>query len=426
MNERAASPGSPSSWSYPLSLFAGIGVELEYMIVDRETLDVRPVADQLFKAASGTETCDVEPDGPDGPVSWSNELALHVAELKTSRPVPTLDGLTEHFQDHVQRINALLEPMNCRLMPTGMHPWMDPDTETRLWPHECNEIYATYDRIFGCRGHGWGNLQSTHINLPFSNDDEFGRLHAAIRLALPLLPALAASSPIVEGAWSPISDHRLEVYRQNSRRVPLMTGAIIPEPVFTRAEYEREILGRLYDQLEPLDPEGILHHEWANARGCIARFDRGSIEIRLLDIQECPLADVAVVALVTALVRAFVEEQWVSYDRQKAIRTEPLRTVLLDTIRYAERARIGESQYLDVLGLPPRLTWGADVWSALAQRVLPADSSWTPVIERLLSAGSLATRIGKSIRRFPAHEDLKVIYGELADCLANGALFRVP
>lgn len=426
MNQRASGSTASSDWTYPLGLFDGIGIELEYMIVDRETLDVRPVADALFRAASGEDTCDVEPDGPDGTIAWSNELALHVAELKTARPVATLDGLADQFQDHVTRINTLLEPMNCCLLPTGMHPWMDPDTETRLWPHECNEIYATYDRIFGCRGHGWGNLQSTHINLPFANDDEFGRLHAAIRLVLPLLPALAASSPIVEGAWSPISDHRLEVYRQNSRRVPLMTGAIIPEPVFTRAEYEREILGKLYTQLEPLDPERILHHEWANARGCIARFDRGSIEIRLLDIQECPLADLAVVALVTELVKAFVEERWMPYERQKGIKTEPLRAVLLDTIRYAERARIGENKYLEALGLPPRLTWGADIWNALAQRIMPADSPWNPVIQQRLRAGSLATRIGQCIRRFPSHDDLKSIYGELADCLARGAMFRVP
>ena len=178
-----------SDWSYPLGLFDAVGIELEYMIVDRDTLDVRPICDELFRAASGEGGCDVEPDGPDGVVSWSNELALHVVELKTQRPVASLDGLNGAFQDHVRRIDALLEPMGARLMPTGMHPWMDPDTETKLWPHEYNEIYRTYDRIFGCRGHGWGNLQSTHINLPFANDEEFGRLHAALRIVLPLLPA---------------------------------------------------------------------------------------------------------------------------------------------------------------------------------------------------------------------------------------------
>ena len=84
-------------------------------------------------------------------------------------------------------------------MPTAMHPWMDPATETVLWD-DATDVYRTYDRIYGCRGHGWANLQSMHVNLPFADDSQFARLHAAIRLVLPLLPALAASSPIAEGS----------------------------------------------------------------------------------------------------------------------------------------------------------------------------------------------------------------------------------
>jgi hypothetical protein len=32
----------------------------------------------------------------------------------------------------------------------------------------------------------------------------------------------------------------------------------------------------------------VLRHEWVNARGAIARFDRSAIEIRVLDVAECP------------------------------------------------------------------------------------------------------------------------------------------
>ena len=56
-------------------------------------------------------------------------------------------------------------------MPGGAHPWMDPARETRLWPHEDNEIYEAFDRIFGCTGHGWSNLQCVHLNLPFDDDE---------------------------------------------------------------------------------------------------------------------------------------------------------------------------------------------------------------------------------------------------------------
>jgi hypothetical protein len=120
---------------------------------------------------------------------------MHVLEFKTNGPVPDLRNVAGLFQEEVRRANRRLESLGGRLMPGGTHPWMDPVTETKLWPHEYNEIYRTFDRIFGCQGHGWANVQSTHINLPFSNDVEFGRLHAAIRGVLPLIPALAAASP---------------------------------------------------------------------------------------------------------------------------------------------------------------------------------------------------------------------------------------
>jgi len=162
-----------------LHLFQAYGVELESMIVDRETLDARPIADDLLAAVS-PEGSEPEAEVEFGDIAWSNELVLHVIEMKTNGPAVSLDGLGARFREHVGRIHELLEPLGACLLPTGMHPWFDPDREARLWPHEYGPVYRTFDRIFGCRGHGWSNLQSTHLNLPFDGDDEFGRLHAAI------------------------------------------------------------------------------------------------------------------------------------------------------------------------------------------------------------------------------------------------------
>ena len=91
-----------------------------------------------------------------------------------------------------------------------------------------------------------------HINLPFANDEEFGRLHAAIRMVLPFLPALAASSPIVEGHVLPILDNQLEFSRKSAARIPSVGGAVIPEPVFTRDAYTRGILEPMYRDIAPM------------------------------------------------------------------------------------------------------------------------------------------------------------------------------
>ncbi|MDP3480360.1 MAG: glutamate-cysteine ligase family protein, partial [Desulfoprunum sp.] len=292
--------------STSLQLFEGFGVELEYMVVDRETLDVRPIADLLFYDFSGTQVSDVD----NGPIAWSNELTAHVVEVKTNGPTSDLYQASQDFHSNIEVINRILARHNAMLLPGAAHPWMDPLREMVLWPHDAHEIYALYNTIFDCRGHGWANLQSTHLNLPFAGDAEFGRLHTAIRLLLPLMPALTASSPILDGGPTGWLDSRLKVYLHNQDRLPSLTGRLIPEAVCSEREYEQRIFAPIMAAISPFDPEGIMDKYFLNARGAIARFDRGAIEIRILDIQECPLADCGIARLIIETLRELVEASW--------------------------------------------------------------------------------------------------------------------
>ena len=97
--------------------FSGFGIELEYMIVDRDTLAVLPIADRLLQVLAGRQVSEVAC----GRLAWSNELALHVIELKNTDPEADLESLPALFQSEVSRINGLLETMNARLMP-GCQP----------------------------------------------------------------------------------------------------------------------------------------------------------------------------------------------------------------------------------------------------------------------------------------------------------------
>ena len=146
--------------SKALHAFAGTGIELEYVLVDRDSLAVRPIADAVLRDASGAVVNALTL----GRFGWSNELVLHLLELKSEGPEVSLEALAEGFQDAVRAMNARLAPLGARLMPTGMHPWMNPRSETRLWPHEYAEIYATYDRVFDCRRHAWANVAFSERN----------------------------------------------------------------------------------------------------------------------------------------------------------------------------------------------------------------------------------------------------------------------
>jgi len=404
-------------------LFNGFGVELEYMIVDRDSLSIRPLSDRVLYAVSGNH----QPEVDTGELNWSNELVLHVIELKTQGPAASLEPLPNIFQRDVRRLNGLLMPLNARLMPTAMHPWMDPLQETHIWPHEQNAVYQTYDRIFGCQGHGWSNIQSMHINLPFLNDDEFERLLAAVRLVLPILPALAASSPVVEGKRTGFMDSRLEYYRHNQKKIPSLVGQVIPEPLYSPEEYRDGLLHRLYRDIAPFDPENLLAEEWLNSRGAIARFDRNTIEIRLIDMQECPLADLTIAAACTGLIRLLVEEKWSNLNTQKHYSSDALTHILLENIRHADSAMIHEQSYLSLFGIPSSVSMASSqVWKHLCRSGL-ADTVPEPFqepLQILLRQGTLSKRIVRSLGSSFSHATLVSVYRKLSDCLESGILFE--
>jgi glutamate---cysteine ligase / carboxylate-amine ligase len=384
-------------------------------------LHVLPASDLLLCTATGEAQSDIER----GSFCWSNELVLHLIEIKTNGPAGSLRGLAGGFQEEVREINRRLQPLGARLMPTGMHPWMNPHQETRIWPHEYSPVYQAYNRIFGCQGHGWSNLQSMHLNLPFADDREFGALHAAIRALLPLLPALAASSPIVDGRFAGWLDHRLAVYRANSEKIPSLTGHVIPEAAFTELDYQHLILERMYRDIAPHDPEGLLQDEFLNSRGAIARFERGSIEIRVLDSQECPAADLAIAGLLTECLRSLVQERWVGLARLKALSTAELRDQFLATAEQGEQAVLEGASWLEVFGLSRRGRITAlEIWEYLvAEHQDRLDESAQRPLEILMREGPLARRILKALGGDCRPERLRQVYGALCDCLESGDLF---
>lgn len=400
--------------------FSVYGIELEYMVVDATTLDVRPIADTILSQLAG------EPNAMEveiGPVCWSNELARHVLETKTNGPTQDLAQASTDFSAAIRAMNTVLSQHGSRLLPGGMHPWMLPDNEFKLWPIDEEGIYGTFDRIFDCRGHGWSNLQSMHINLPFASDEQFFALHSAIRFLLPLLPALAASSPYQEGRRAAHLDERLWVYRNNAHRVPLVSGKVIPEAVTSRLDYEQRILGPVYKALEPVDPEGALRYEWVNARGAIARFDRMAIEIRVLDTQECPRMDLTIATLVTTVLRHMCQdERFRAADAHWA--PEQLAHILWRCVEAGNEAIIDNGDYLALWGLPRKPISARGVWEhLLASRDVNLPSREREDAAWLVANGTLAQRLVGTLGPTPSSSELRHVYSQLAACLQSGERF---
>lgn len=407
------------------------GVEMEFMIVDRETLQVLPRADiPLGKDKDGNQLSDVEYDD----IGLSNELVSHVLEFKCAHPKSTFDGLGKRFFHEIRRANKKLEKIGAMLLPSAAHPFMDP-AEMQLWPYDCNDIYQTYDRIFNCKGHGWANLQSTHLNLSFDGDDEFGELHAAIRLLLPLIPAIAASSPYLDGKYTGFKDARIEVYRHNQDKVPEIAGLVIPEKAYTYDEYNTQIFDKVKKAIAPYDPEHLLNHFFLNSRGAIARFDRGAIEIRLVDIQECPNADIAIVEMEVATLKAIASGKLANKNAPHTMNeyreflrdfdTERLATLLTTTTRDAEDAVIDWPEFLAMFGMSGKCTAG-ELWKHVFDAVKGdlTEVSYN-VMEQMLARGTLSSALYRALGDAPSHEKFVTEYKKLADCLAHNRLYGI-
>jgi carboxylate-amine ligase len=280
-----------------------------------------------------------------------------------------------------------------------------------------------YNQIFDCSGHGWSNVQSTHINLPFYDDVEFEKLHAAIRIVLPLIPALFASSPIIEGVVSADKDARLNFYKSNQKEIPEMAGFIIPEQVFTKDDYHERIFSPINAAIKPFDKNGVLDHHFLNSRGAIARFDRNAIEIRLADIQECPQADIGLCAFLIAVLKKLVNGDFATLSAQKSWHESDLLPLLEGGIQNAEEYLISNLEYLQLFGVNEPISMGL-LWKRLF--VLSKDeiqNEHHAAILNVLENGTLSTRILNELKQDLNTDNIIEVYKKLADCLMHNTLF---
>lgn len=396
------------------NLFSVLGIEIEYMLVDKDSLEIQPKSDLILHTLAGESVNEVDL----GEISASNELVMHVIELKNNGPKPASHPVAQQFQQTVEQLQPLLTAHNMQLLPTGAHPWMNPNNETKRWPHGSNEIYQQYDAIFDCQGHGWSNLQSMHVNMPFANDEEFCQLHNTIRLLLPLLPALAASTPFLDGMDTGYLDARLDFYGRNQQRIPSIGGDIIPEYINSQAQYQKEILDPMYRDINRFDPQGILQYEWLNSRAAIAKFEPMAIEIRILDSQECVQADIAIAHLIHALLKHWYETKPKHYQAE-ICPTKPLKSLYDKTIKHGLGVVIDDPRLLAQWQLPKKDNLTVrDVWELLLEQVsssLEIESQRALAV--ILRQGNLSERILRACHHDYSRISLKRVYHELGECL---------
>ncbi len=367
-----------------------------------------PITDKVIKDYCGKIMNFVElPE-----FTFGKEMQLHVMELKANAPFQSPAVFEETIQKAVTTLSDFLgKKYGASLLGTGMHPLLKLE-ETGIWPHRHKKIYAEYGKIFNLKQHGWLNIQSFHLNLPYEKEADGVHLHNLLANICPYLPAVSASSPICEGAIGKNVDTRLSFYKVNQREVPSITGDIVPEYVSSFGMYRKEVIGRYSRELAEAGASAtILNKEWVNSRGVIFRFDRAALEVRVMDEQECIKSDVSLSCFVRAALRGLFSSQAELLPHELLVRD--LNSVIADGLDAKVQNPHGPTARQVCQHLYEVAWANAD----------NEEKQYLPLVKKRIDNGNLSTIIRDHVSRKAQRTELKEaivsVYSTLIKCLAT-------
>ncbi len=278
------------------------GPEHEFSLVD-EQMKPLPIADKVIKNWLGRIDESVNMPG----FSFGKEIVLHQIEIRARKPFKSPQTFEETMQNAVSLLIEFVRRRHqATLLGTGMHPLLTSE-ETSLWPHSNQDTMRDFKKIFNLRYQGWLNIQSYQLNLPYYNEGWGVALYNALSHLCAYLPAISASSPICEGELSPNVDGRLHYYGNYMNEIPSITGDVVPEYITSFNQYRKEVIGKYSKDLARIKAgKRIANAEWLNQRGVVFRFSRDSIEVRVMDEQECIKSDVALSCFIRATIRGLI------------------------------------------------------------------------------------------------------------------------
>jgi gamma-glutamyl:cysteine ligase YbdK (ATP-grasp superfamily) len=384
-----------------------LGPEHEFSLINDE-LKALPIVDQVLKDFHGRVVNSVKLPR----FSFAKELQLHVMEVKPNEPFYSPVEFEETMQEAVQTLQSFIgRKYGAHLLGTGMHPLLRLD-ETNVWPHRHRQIYEAFGKIFNLKRHGWLNIQSYQLNLPYSDEKSGVLLHNLISNICPYLPAISASSPIFEGKFGEKVDNRLCFYRENQKEVPSITGDVVPEVITSLAQYRKRIID-VYSQ--DLAARGasklLLGKEWVNSRGAIFRFDRRALEIRVMDEQECVKSDVSLSCFIRALLRGLMKEKATFVPHNVLL--EDFNSIVSDGLRARLRGNFG--------ALAKEAC--ASLLHIAYENATEEEKKYLSTVQNRIEKGSLSEIIREKVERKSQKTDLKEaivhVYLQLAESLID-------
>jgi carboxylate-amine ligase len=251
-----------------------VGLEEEFQILDPVTLDLVPRFDELRDTAAES----------------SPLLHEHITGELIASEIEIISGRGSDLHDALDRQRALRRDLfahsatrGTALGATGTHPWAD---------YREQEIINTehYHRVEdGLKYVAWrNNTFSLHVHVGVNGADRAVRVCDRLRPVLPLLLALSASSPFLDGRLSGLHSTRSQIFTRSFPRCG------VPDAFGGWAAYRSyiDLLLRTSSIIE-------FTQVWWSIR---PHFSFGTVEVRICDAQPTAGESDALAALIVACV----------------------------------------------------------------------------------------------------------------------------
>ncbi|MCW2960121.1 MAG: YbdK family carboxylate-amine ligase [Thermoleophilia bacterium] len=276
------------------SVDSTLGIEEEFAICDPETLDLQPRYPELNAIAEefGLGT------------AVAGELLASEIEFRTGRCETWADAVTE-LSDIRRRVAELATSTNAVLGASATHPWADyreqPTVQLPYYQQLVDRMQLVARR---------NNTFGLHVHVGVHGADRAIRVHDALRSLAPLMLALSASSPFLDGLDSGMASTRSIIF---SRQFPRANVA----PIFGTMD------GYLGHLRWLLDSGAITSagQVWWGTRPHVLH---GTVELRMFDGQP----DVRDTLALAALAQGTVAHLCDLHDANEL--PEPIQTVFID------------------------------------------------------------------------------------------------
>ncbi len=253
-----------------------LGVELEFQILDRATLDLAPMAPDLLKAV---------------PVELKEKIAPEfmrsILEVQTG-VCASVDEVADDLQSSIPLLEKTAANHDCLLYSASLHPFAEPDKQLL-------SVGARYQRIMEELQYVGRQFISQGLHVHVGVEDRETAIHACdvLQVYLPLLLGLSCSSPYFRGEDTGLSSYRTKLFEA----LPL---AGIAGYLGSWQAYVDEI--RMLRNFQVIQEIKDLWWDVRPSPGF------GTVEIRICDLPARFVEVLGLTSLLQALVAAVVEQ----------------------------------------------------------------------------------------------------------------------